>query len=122
MTQKNTPFYTFSDPIHSPQSSKTSKKVKKLCFWTNFKQLGQNLFVSLFAFIHFCSLFGFTSINLSSWLKLLSEIKQFVSSANSFTITWSNDLFISFINKRNNIGPRTDPWGTPYSHKSDMSD
>ena len=62
--------------------------------------------VSLFAFIHFCSLFSSTSTNLSSWLKLLPEIKQFVSSANSFTITWSNDLFISFINKRNNIGPR----------------
>ena len=109
-------------PIFSP----LSKFGGKVLFfglkiqWFDF--FGSKFIASLFAFIHFCSLFSSTSTNLSIWLKLLPEIKQFVSSANSFTIIWSNDLFISFINKRNNIGPRTDPWGTPYSQKSDMSD
>ena len=38
LAHKNTLFYTFSDQIPSPQSSKSTKKVKKLYFWTNFKQ------------------------------------------------------------------------------------
>ena len=38
LTHKNVLFYTFSDQIDSPQSSKSIKKVKKLYFWTNFKQ------------------------------------------------------------------------------------
>ena len=38
LAHKNTLFCTFSDQIPSPQSSKSTKKVKKLYFWTNFKQ------------------------------------------------------------------------------------
>ena len=38
LTHKNTIFYTFSDQVHSPQSSKSTKKVKKLYFLENFKQ------------------------------------------------------------------------------------
>ena len=62
--------------------------------------------VSLFAFIHFCSLL---SSVLSSWLKLLPDMKQFVSSANSFIIILSSDLWMSLINNKNNIGANTDP-------------
>ena len=35
--------------------------------------------VSLFAFIHFCSLLSSVSANLSSWLKLFPDMKQFVN-------------------------------------------
>ena len=37
LTHKNTLFYTFSDQIRSSQSSNSTKKVRKLYFWTNFK-------------------------------------------------------------------------------------
>ena len=56
--------------------------------------------VSLFAFIHFCSLLISVSANLSSWLKLFPDMKQFVSSANSFIIILSSDLWISLINNK----------------------
>ena len=65
--------------------------------------------VSLFAFIHFCSLLSSVSANLSSWLKSFPDVKQFVSSANSFIIILSSDLWISLINNKNRIGPYTDP-------------
>ena len=66
--------------------------------------------VSLFAFIHFCSSLSSVSANLSSWLKLFPDMKQFVSSANSFIIIiLSSDLWISLINNKYNIGPNTDP-------------
>ena len=71
--------------------------------------------VSLFAFIHFCSQLSSTSANLSSWLRLLPDMKQSVSSANSFIIILSGDLCISLINNKNNIGPNTDPEGL-HSH------
>ena len=73
--------------------------------------------VSLFAFTHFCSLFNSNSACLSSKLKSLPDKKQFVSSAKSFIIILWSDLYMSLINKRNNIGPNTDPWGTPYSQR-----
>ena len=69
--------------------------------------------VILFVFIHFCSLLSSVSANLSSWLKLLPKMKQFVLSANSFIIILSSDLLISLINNKNNVGPNADPWGTP---------
>ena len=58
--------------------------------------------VSLFAFIHFYSLLTPISANLSSWLKLLPDMKQFVPSTNSFVIILSSDLWISLINNENN--------------------
>ena len=65
--------------------------------------------ISLFAFIHFCSLLSFVSAKLSSWLKLFLEMKQFVSSANRFIIILSTDLWISLINNKNKTGPNADP-------------
>ena len=65
--------------------------------------------VSLFASVHFCSLLSSVSANLSSWLKLLPDMKQFVSSANSFIVILFSNLWISLMNNRNNIGPNTDP-------------
>ena len=42
-SNQNTLFYTFSDQIHPPVKSQKARnwKVKKLCFWTNFKQFPQ---------------------------------------------------------------------------------
>ena len=70
--------------------------------------------VSLFAFMHFCGLLSSVSADLSSWLKLFQDMKQFVSSANSFIIVLSGDLWISLMNNKNNIGPNTDPLGTQF--------
>ena len=48
--------------------------------------------VSLLAFTPFCSLLSSILANLSSELKSLLEIKQSVSSANSFIILLSSEL------------------------------
>ena len=72
--------------------------------------------------MHVCSLFNSVSASRSKELKSLPDKKQFVSSAKSFITVLLRDLCISFMNNRNKIGPKTDPWGTPYSHNSNMSD
>ena len=97
------------DPIFNPLSKFTGKqlplglKIQQLDF------LGSKFIVSLFAFIHFCSLFSSLSTNFSNALKSLSDIKQFVSSAKNFIVISLSDLWMSFSNKRNSIGSRTDP-------------
>ena len=48
--------------------------------------------VSLFAFIHFCSLLSSVSASLSSEVKSFPETKQFVSSANSLIMMLSSEL------------------------------
>ena len=62
------------------------------------------------------------SASCSKELNSLPDKKQFVSSAKSFITILLRDLCISSMNNRNKIGPKMDPWGTPYSHNSNKSD
>ena len=41
-----------------------------------------------------------------------NEVDRVLSSANSININKDDELGRSFINNRNNNGPRTDPYGT----------
>ena len=115
-------YLSMFDPIFTLLSKFTGKhfplglKIQQLDF------LGLKFIVSLFAIIHFCSLFSSLSTKFSGELKSLSDMKRFVSSANSFIVISLSDLWMSFMSNRNSIGPRTDPCGTPYSHRSEMSD
>ena len=58
---------------------------------------------------------------LSSWFNVnsrafssVNEVDRVLSSANSINLNKEDEFDISFINNRNNYGPRTDPCGTPW--------